>query len=138
MRRSDERILTSHTGRLFKQGSGWNGMGGSVPPIAPEQLRDEVTNMVKAQLDIGMDVVSNGQVAAAGSYNVYEAIDGFEAKPVDLADGESFLSPRVIRWLPRDMERFPDFYTNMYERMGAPASRFRARMCVTGPLKLKT
>ena len=49
--------------------------------------------MVRAQLDIGMDVVSNGQVAAAGSYNVYEAIDGFESKPVELAEGESFLSP---------------------------------------------
>jgi 5-methyltetrahydropteroyltriglutamate--homocysteine methyltransferase len=138
MRRSEGRILTSHTGRLFKPGSGWRGMGGSVQPVPHEQFSDEVTNMVRAQLDIGMDVVSNGQVAAADSYNVYEAIEGFETKPVDLADGESFLSPRVIRWFPRDMHRFPDFYANMYERMGGPANRFRTRMCVTGPLKLKT
>jgi 5-methyltetrahydropteroyltriglutamate--homocysteine methyltransferase len=138
MRRSEGRILTSHTGRLFKPGSGWRGMGGSVQPVPPAQLREEVTSMVRAQLDIGMDIVSNGQVAAAGSYNVYDAIEGFETKPVDLADGESFLSPRVIRWFPRDMHRFPDFYANMYERMGGPANRFRTRMCVTGPLKLKT
>src|SRR5258708_37195819 len=138
MRRSEGRILTSHTGRLFKRGSGWRGMGGSVQPVPAEQLREEVTSMLRAQLDIGMDIVSNGQVAAAGSYNVYEAIEGFETKPVDLADGESFLSPRVIRWFPRDMQRFPDFYANMYERMGGPANRFRTRMCVTCPLKLKT
>jgi 5-methyltetrahydropteroyltriglutamate--homocysteine methyltransferase len=141
MRRSDDRILTSHTGRLFKPGSGWNGMGGPVQTLTDQELRDAVTNMVRAQLDIGMDVVSNGQVGAVGVYNVYEAIDGFETKPVELADGESFLSPNVIRWLPRDMQRFPDFYTSMYERMGRQpdsSPRFRTRTCVTGPLKLKT
>jgi 5-methyltetrahydropteroyltriglutamate--homocysteine methyltransferase len=137
MRRSEGRILTSHTGRLFKPGSGWNGMGGSVPPVPAEQLQEAVSNMVQAQLEIGLDVVSNGQVAAEGSYNVYDVIEGFEAKPLDLAEGESFLSPRVIRWFPRDMQRFPDFYANMYERMGR-TTRFRTRMCVTGPLKLKT
>ena len=137
MRRSEGRILTSHTGRLFKPGSGWNGMGGSVPPVPAEQLQDAVTSMVRAQVDIGMDIVSNGQVAAEGSYNVYDVIEGFEAKPLELAEGESFLSPRVIRWFPRDMQRFPDFYANMYERMGL-TNRFRARMCVTGPLRLKT
>ncbi|MBV9595713.1 MAG: epoxyalkane--coenzyme M transferase [Chloroflexi bacterium] len=138
MRRSEGRILTSHTGRLFKPGSGWNGMGGSVPSVAEEQLQAEVTSMVRAQVEIGMDVVSNGQVAARGSYNVYEAIEGFETKPVELAEGESFLSPRAIRWLPRDMLRFPDFYTNMFERMWGGSNRFRTRMCVTGPLKLKS
>ena len=138
MRRSEGRILTSHTGRLFKPGSGWNGMGGSVPSVAEEQLQAEVTSMVRAQVEIGMDVVSNGQVATRGSYNVYEAIEGFETKPVELAEGESFLSPRAIRWLPRDMLRFPDFYTNMFERMWGGSNRLRTRMCVTGPLKLKS
>jgi hypothetical protein len=137
MRRSEGRILTSHTGRLFKPGSGWNGMGGSVPPVPAEQLQDAVTNMVRAQVELGVDIVSNGQVAAEGSYNVYDVIEGFEAKPLELAEGESFLSPRAIRWFPRDMHRFPDFYKNMYERMGN-ANRFRTRMCVTGPLRLKT
>jgi hypothetical protein len=94
--------------------------------------------MVRAQLAIGMDIVSNGQVAGPGSYNVYEAIEGFETTPVELAEGESFLSPRAIRWLPRDMQRFPDFYTNMLERMWGGSNRLRTRMCVTGPLKLKT
>jgi 5-methyltetrahydropteroyltriglutamate--homocysteine methyltransferase len=137
MRRSEDRILTTHTGRLFKPGSGWNGMGGGVPPVPVEQLQEAVTAMVRAQLEIGMDVVSNGQVASPGSYNVYDAIEGFESKPVELRDGESFLSPRAIRWLPRDMERFPDFYANMFERMTGP-NRLRTRWCVTGPLKLKS
>ena len=58
MRRSEGRILTSHTGRLFKPGSGWNGMGGSIASCPGRQLPVEVTRMVQAQLDIGMDVVS--------------------------------------------------------------------------------
>lgn len=111
-------------------------MGGGTQPVPAEQLQDAVTSMVQAQLDIGMDIVSNGQVAAPDSYNVYEAIEGFEAKPVELADGESSLSPRAIRWFPRDFERFPDFYSNMFERLGQ--NNRRTRMCVTGPLKLKT
>jgi 5-methyltetrahydropteroyltriglutamate--homocysteine methyltransferase len=124
---------------LFKPGSGWNIMGrGPASTVTDQQLQAEVTAMVQAQLDIGMDVVSNGQVADSGSYNVYQVIDGFETKPVELAEGETFLSPRAIRWLPRDMQRFPDFYTDMYERRGTPLNRFRTRTCVTGPLKLKT
>jgi hypothetical protein len=67
MRRSGDRILTSHTGRLFKPGSGWNGMGGNVPPVSAEELPAAVTSMVRAQIDIGIDVVSNGQVASTGS-----------------------------------------------------------------------
>jgi 5-methyltetrahydropteroyltriglutamate--homocysteine methyltransferase len=57
---------------------------------------------------------------------------------VDLAEDESFINPKAIRWLPRDMLRFPDFYADMYVRRGTPRSRFRTRICVTGPLKLKT
>src|ERR1700722_2854587 len=96
MRMSDGRILTSHTGRLFKPGSGWNAQGASRQPIQAGQVQEEVTAMVRAQLDIGMDVVSNGQVAGPGSYNVYEAIEGFETKPVELVEGESFMSPQAI------------------------------------------
>jgi hypothetical protein len=43
MRRSEDRILTSHTGRLFKPGSGWHGMGGAAGPVPAERLQDEVT-----------------------------------------------------------------------------------------------
>src|SRR5215470_776595 len=107
MRRSDERILTSHTGRLFKPGSGWNAAGASGTALSADQLPGAVTAMVQAQLDIGLDLVSNGQVAGAGSYNVYDVIEGFETKPVDLAEDESFINPKAIRWLPRDMLRFP-------------------------------
>jgi 5-methyltetrahydropteroyltriglutamate--homocysteine methyltransferase len=138
MRWSERRILTSHTGRLLKPGSGWNTQTAPAPPLSPDQLQQEVSAMVRAQVDIGIDVVSNGQVAGAGSYNVYDAIEGFETKPVDLADDESFINPRSIRYLSRDMLRFPDFYADMYERRGTPRSRFRTRMCVTGPLKLKS
>ena len=67
---------------------------------------------------------------------MYEAIEGFETKPVELAEGESFLSPRAIRWLPREMQQFPDFYTSMFERLGQ--TNRRTRICVTGPLKLKS
>ena len=102
MRRSEGRILTSHTGRLFKPGSGWVGMGGGAQPVSVEQLQDAVTSMVQAQIDIGVDIVSNGQVAAPDSYNVYEAIEGFEAKPVDLAEDVLHPPDEVAALLRRD------------------------------------
>jgi hypothetical protein len=42
-------------------------MGGNVPPVCAEELPTAVTSMVRAQLDIGTDLVSNGQVASTGS-----------------------------------------------------------------------
>src|SRR5207237_10926457 len=80
---------------------------------------------------------SKVQVWAQGSCKCYKEIEGLKTKQNKIAEDDSFLKPRVIRWIPRDMQRFPDFYANMYERMGL-TNRFRTRMCVRGPLRLKT
>ena len=140
MKRSTNRILTTHTGRLFKPGSGWQGMGIVGAPLTPEQLKHEMTELVKAQVDIGMDVISNGEPAGIGPFSLFGLIERFENRKVDLPAGERFPSPRQIRWISREMEQFPDFYANMFERlsMGTASAAFAMQTVVTGPLTLKT
>ena len=113
-------------------------MGGSAELASPERITDEVAAMVRAQREIGMDIVSNGQLVATDSFNLYEAIEGFELHPVELQPGESFFSPKAIRWFFRDYEKFPDFHENMWERLGEGDQARRTRVSVTGPFKLKT
>src|SRR6516162_6617771 len=116
MKRSEHRILTTHTGKLFRPGSGWQGMTGTAPN--PDQLAHEVEVLVDAQLDIGMDVISNGQPSGLGPLDLYQVIEGFESKPLNVSDGESILSPNVMRFSLRSWQHFSDFYLNMFERMG--------------------
>ena len=74
MRRSTDRILATHTGRLFMPDAGWVGMG--PPPAPPERVRDEVAALVAKQLEIGMDVLSNGEPAGIGPRTVFTAVEG--------------------------------------------------------------
>jgi 5-methyltetrahydropteroyltriglutamate--homocysteine methyltransferase len=144
MRRSDRRILASHTGKLFKPGSGYMSFLGTGPKT-PEEVKQEVRELVQAQLDIGMDVVSNGEPAGIGTAGLFGLLDGVTQEPVKRAPDESILTTRSIRWLPREMLKFQDFYLSMFERMGIGGSstadqpdRLATRPVVTGPLKLRS
>ena len=140
MNRSTHRILATHTGRLLKPGSGWQGMGIVSAPPTPEELKQDMTELVKAQVDIGMDVISNGEPAGIGPFSLFGLIEGFENRQVSLPEGERVPSPKQIRWISREMEQFPDFYANMFEQanMGNPRARSAMQTVVTGPLKLRT
>jgi 5-methyltetrahydropteroyltriglutamate--homocysteine methyltransferase len=144
MRRSETRILTSHTGKLFKPGSGYMGFGNN-GPMTPEEVKQEVRELVQAQLDIGMDVISNGEPAGIGLAGLFSLLEGVTQETVQLEPNESILTTKAIRWLPREMLTFEDFYQSMFERMGmggaSSADRpnpMRTRPVVTGPLKLKS
>jgi len=140
MKRSANRILTTHTGRLFKPGSGWQGMGIVGAPPTPEQLKRDMTELVKAQVDIGLDVISNGEPAGIGPFSLFGLIEGFETRQVDLPVGEPVPSPKVIRWISREMKQFPDFHYDMFEqtKMGDHNARSGMKTVVVGALKLKT
>jgi len=142
MKRSEGRILTTHTGKLVRPGSGWPGW--TLAPLNPDQVAHEVDVLVDAQLDIGLDVISNGQPSGIGPVDFYQVIEGFELKPVDVSDGESILSPNVMRFALRSWHQFSDFYLDMFERLGFSSEggkfppMFANRQVVTGPFKLKT
>ncbi|MBX5490980.1 MAG: cobalamin-independent methionine synthase II family protein [Chloroflexi bacterium] len=98
MKRSTDRILTTHVGSLP--------VPPDLDPTAPDyeaRLRATVAELVRKQAEIGIDVVSDGE-ASKGNWLVYAAsrLGGFEPRRVDPSE--------AIIAQGRDREEFAEFY----------------------------
>src|SRR5215813_7280670 len=118
MKRSTERILTTHVGSLIR------------PPQLQEFLRarqkdegfdqkaydqcltESVAGVVRQQAATGIDVVSDGEFGKSISWSQYvlERLSGFERRPIK--DGADPFARGV------DRERFPEFYAELDARDG--------------------
>ena len=118
MKRSSDRILTTHVGSLIR------------PPSLQEFLRakqagkpydeaayakclkDSVTEVVHKQAEVGVDVVSDGEFGKSISWSQYvlERLSGFERRPI--RSGANPFTRGV------DRERFAEFYTELDAREG--------------------
>jgi len=115
------------------------GMG--PPPTPPERVAAEIDALVKKQVEIGMDIISNGEPAGIGPGTVFRLVEGFETIDPHISDQEPVVSLERVRWLSRDMFTYADFYTDMFGSMmgrvrNNPAMSMRT--VVTGPLKLRS
>ncbi len=108
MRRSTDRILTTHVGSLARPPELFAAMkalddGSSTDRAGYEaMLKSEVTKVVKHQVALGIDVVDDGEFSKPG-FAVYanQRLGGYTAKPV----------PRNSPWAgSREAIAFPDFY----------------------------
>jgi len=140
MKRSSDRILTTHVGSLIR------------PPALQEFLRakqagkpydeaaygkclkDSVAEVVRQQAEVGVDVVSDGEFGKSISWSQYvlERLSGFERRPLD-AGANPFTRGG-------DRERFAEFYAELDAREGV-ATNVEA-VCVgaiayTGQAELK-
>ena len=84
--RSTERILTTHTGKLFMPDAGNPGMG--PPPTPPDRVEYEINELVKKQVEIGMDIISNGEPAGIGPGTIFRLVEGFETINPNIPDDE--------------------------------------------------
>lgn len=127
MKRSENRILTTHVGsiprppRLREIGKA---LANSPSPENQQQyervLADSVAEVVKLQVKAGIDIVSDGEFGKSSWSNyICERISGFETRPQQL-------SP--LTWLGRDLERFPDVMAAEFP--WAPAGGVPAAVCV--------
>jgi 5-methyltetrahydropteroyltriglutamate--homocysteine methyltransferase len=122
MRRSSERILTTHVGSLVRPGP-------LLPFIRAKQsgqtydkrayedcLASSVAEVVKQQVTAGIDVPSDGEFGKSISWSQYalERLSGFERRPIK--PGES----RFARGA--DRSRFAEFYAELDAASGPPAS----------------
>ncbi len=122
MRRSIERILTTHVGSLIRPAP-------LLPFIRARQsgqpyderaygacLASSVGEVVRAQAAVGIDVPSDGEFGKGISWSQYalERLSGFERRPA--ASGES----RFARGA--DRSRFAEFYAELDAASGPPAS----------------
>ena len=134
MRRSEGRTLTTHTGSLIRPAHlaalGFSPRRGRPAPteqdvaLARHSLRGDVEDVVRTQLDAGLDVVNDGEFGKSSwSAYVMERISGFEVRPDQL---------KPLDWLGRDRERFRDFFES--SEMGNALRGAPAEVC-TGPIK---
>jgi 5-methyltetrahydropteroyltriglutamate--homocysteine methyltransferase len=132
MKRSTDRILTTHVGSLIrpqalqdilraKQG------GQSYDHAAYENcLKQSIADVVRRQAEIGVDVVSDGEFGKAISWNQYvvERLSGFELRAIP---------PGFRPGTPgADRTRFKEFYAELDVR--EPMANARMVACV-GPVK---
>jgi 5-methyltetrahydropteroyltriglutamate--homocysteine methyltransferase len=141
MKRSVKRILTTHAGRLERQEAITNAMeqhpdGRPTDAAFAGLLKHAVADIVKAQVDAGLDVVNDGEFGKL-SWNTYlnGRLTGHELVP------SSRLPP--ITPASRDRDDFADFYSEL-ERNGAHyyknpgrAAPAGMRWACTGPVSYR-
>jgi 5-methyltetrahydropteroyltriglutamate--homocysteine methyltransferase len=102
MKRSADRILTTHAGSMIRPPE--------VLALSPETdevtrtatLRAAVADVVRKQAELGVDVVSDGEFGKESWFTyVMQRLDGYEVRPVQKPE---------IGFLGRDESRYPDFF----------------------------
>lgn len=109
MKRSDERILTTHAGSLIRpeaivEHAAAQQRGEATDEAAYEQqLTDAVAEVVRKQVEAGVDVVDDGEFSKSswGTY-INQRVTGFEQQ-----DGRT----QPINYRGRDTERYPGFFS---------------------------
>ncbi len=109
MKRSDKRILTTHTGSLVRppalKALAQSGRDRpeeiAATPQYVDTVRQATAEVVKKQAAVGLDIISDGEFGKSSWSNyVLTRITGFEIRPNQL---------RPAEWLGRDLQRFSEF-----------------------------
>jgi 5-methyltetrahydropteroyltriglutamate--homocysteine methyltransferase len=129
---SSDRILTTHAGALpqpddLKQMHAAQVAGESYDKdFFPKRVRQAVAEVVRKQLDCGLDIINDGEVGKSNfSRYARERLSGFierEAKPSD----------HVSSIFARDMVEFGDYFR---KRMGGIRGENVKRVFCNGPLR---
>ena len=130
MRRSDDRILTTHVGSLIRPPELLQ-IGTEVKekpqeqPRYAEALRRATDDVVRRQVEAGIDVVNDGEYGKSSWSNyVLDRLTGFEFRPDTVYEAV---------WLGRDRLRFRDFMKAEFPRgiAGSPG-----HTCI-GPIRYR-
>lgn len=134
MKRSTERILTTHCGSLPRPKELLDLMkaraqGAPYDAVAyGERVRTAVTDVVRQQIETGVDIPTDGEQGKLGFFAyVRERLEGFEARP-----GASF--PRFAA----ETNAFPEYYAEYMGRAmtGAAIAPLVPLVC-TGPVRYR-
>jgi 5-methyltetrahydropteroyltriglutamate--homocysteine methyltransferase len=138
MKRSTDRIRTTHTGSLPRPPEILETLRAQAEgrpfdrPAHEAALRQQVFEIVRRQVEAGIDVVSDGECSKP-SFRVYlvERLDGFEAR----IPAGGVPVPGPVDPHGRDAGMFPDYYQGVREHSPfAHAVRVAPRVCV-GPIR---
>jgi len=106
MKRSDDRILTTHVGSLIRPKTLLQ--TGRDPAAHDRALTPAVATIVAQQAQVGIDIVNDGEFGKSGWANyILERTSGFEPRPGTFYPAD---------WLGRDRERFNEFMAEQFPR----------------------
>jgi 5-methyltetrahydropteroyltriglutamate--homocysteine methyltransferase len=132
VKRSDDRILTTHVGSLARPHELLDAMRareqGTGDAAALDALvREAVRDAVHEQADSGIDVVTDGEQSKLGFFQyLVERFDGMEAR-----EGRLSLAPS---W-QLEVDMFPDYYKQYLGKYSSDSGPSRANVMVcTGPI----
>ncbi|MGZ5855400.1 MAG: hypothetical protein ACXWJ0_14850, partial [Xanthobacteraceae bacterium] len=133
MKRSTDRILTSHVGSLIRpeplrEFIRARQKGAPVDENAYQKcLVESVDAVVRKQAEVGVDVISDGEFGKAISWSQYalERLSGFERRPVPPGGANPFARGA-------DRQKFKEFYADL-DSKELPATTTES-VCV-GPIK---
>ena len=133
MKRSTDRILTTHVGSLIRPAAlqaqiraKQSGKGYDAAAY-DKCMTDSVAGIVREQAKAGVDVVSDGEFGKSISWSQYvlDRLSGFERRPLKPGAANPFARGA-------DRERFKDFYAEL-DASDVPATAMES-VCV-GPIK---
>lgn len=131
MRRSTDRILTTHVGSLARPRALLETMrekehGRPYDRAAFDaQVRDAVAGVVRRQVEAGLDVVTDGEQGKVNFITyVAERLGGFEIEPAQREMAASW---------KRELEMFPEYYAEYFKKYSAAVAPMSAMMC-RGPI----
>lgn len=114
MRRSEDRILTTHVGSIPRPKAMLDMASVRTgPPKDPaayaELVRSSVADIVRRQAAAGIDIINDGEYGKSSWANyVLERMSGFAARPG---------SKHPMYWLGSDRERFPELVENEFRHL---------------------
>ena len=115
MKRSENRILTTHVGSLIRPKALLDaGKDHAHGPAYQQELKRVVVDVVAKQAAAGIDIVNDGEYGKSGWANYsLERLTGFEPRPDKLYEAV---------WLGRDRIRFAEFMKAEFPRgaIGTP------------------
>jgi 5-methyltetrahydropteroyltriglutamate--homocysteine methyltransferase len=104
MKRSENRILTTHVGSLIRSKAALE----ASKAHDEKKLAAEVADIVAHQAKVGIDIVNDGEFGKSGWANyILERLSGFEFRPNKLYEAV---------WLGRDRIRFNEFMKEQFPR----------------------
>jgi 5-methyltetrahydropteroyltriglutamate--homocysteine methyltransferase len=131
MKKSVDHILCTHVGSLARPRMLLETMrekenGRPYDAILfDEQVREAVADAVRRQVEVGIDIVTDGEMGKVGFLNyVKDRLSGFSA-----VDDE----PLVPNSWKAEIAAFPDYYHNYFKKYSGAVAPLRALVC-TGPV----
>ena len=134
MKRSTDRILTTHCGSLARPKDLLEMMQAkdSGQPYDHEafaaRVRSAVAEVVRKQDECGVDVVTDGEQSKAGFFAyIRERVEGFESRP---------RPPGEVAGRTREVQAFPEYY-QQYQAQNRGGVTTLGRLVCVGPVRYK-